>query len=187
MAAHRADLALAHGDRLHTYADLLAEIGRWRARLTESGIGPGDVVALEGEYGLDSVGAFLALIEAGAIVAPLSSDSATQHDAFHEVAATEWRIALGGTTHRSYAVSRTGRHADHELYGQLRDERHPGLILFSSGSAGMPAWKRAPAAARSALTFATSGVGSTGGGNLPSGGSTMRDVCLQGRRARSPQ
>jgi long-chain acyl-CoA synthetase len=136
MHAHSADLALANRNSLHTYGELLEEFDVWRDRLADAALPPGRVVSLEGEYGPSSVGALLAVIEAGHIVVPLTADSASQHDSFHDIAGTEWRIRLDGGD--APLLAPTGRQTDHALYQKLRAAGHPGLILFSSGSTGRP-------------------------------------------------
>ena len=55
-----------------SYASLLERLSAWRGRLSEAAIGCGSVVSLEAEYGAESIAAFLALTETGAIVVPLS-------------------------------------------------------------------------------------------------------------------
>jgi acyl-coenzyme A synthetase/AMP-(fatty) acid ligase len=138
MRAHRDHLALAHGERLHSYSELLERFEWWRARLAEAQVPAGSVVALEGEYGLESVAALLALIAGAHIAVPLSADAASQHEAFHEIAATEWRLKPEDVAGESRGMSPTGRRARHDLYRRLRESGHPGLILFSSGSTGSP-------------------------------------------------
>ena len=138
MEAHRGDVAVADGESVYRYADVLAELDRWRRRLVGAGLSGGRVVSLEGEYGIASIAAFLALIEAGHVAVPLSADSASQHDSFHEIAATEWRVRLDAGASAAGALLPTGREARHPLYDALRDRHHPGLVLFSSGSTGRP-------------------------------------------------
>jgi long-chain acyl-CoA synthetase len=114
-----------------TYAGLLARCEAWRRRLETAGVGVGTVTSLEGEYGPESVALFLALVARGAIIVPLSSDSRQQADALLETGEVEVRVsAVDGT------IQPQARRATHPHYEELRRRRHPGLVLFSSGSKG---------------------------------------------------
>ena len=125
--------AVAEGALVTSYASLLERLSAWRGRLSEAAIGCGSVVSLEAEYGAESIAAFLALTEAGAIVVPLSRDSRAHHDTFLDIGQIEHRIQLDGEDIQVFA---TDRQADHAVYAELRRREHPGLVLFSSGSTG---------------------------------------------------
>jgi long-chain acyl-CoA synthetase len=114
-----------------TYAGLLARIDAWRDRLDAAGVGAGTVASLEGEYGPESIALFLALAAQGAVIVPLSSDSRTQADALLETGEVEVRISAA-----EGSIRFRERGATHEHYAELRRRRHPGLVLFSSGSTG---------------------------------------------------
>src|SRR5688500_8789685 len=104
------------GSGVSSYASLLERLSAWRGRLSEAAIGCGSVVSLEAEYGAESIAAFLALTEAGAIVVPLSRDSRAHHDAFLEIGQIEHRIQLNG---EDLQVFSTDRQADHAHYAEL--------------------------------------------------------------------
>ena len=130
--------AVAEGALVSSYASLLERLSAWRGRLSEAAIGCGSVVSLEAEYGAESIAAFLALTEAGAIVVPLSRDSRAHHDTFLDIGQIEHRIQLNGpdSSQQSIQVFATDRQADHAVFAELRRREHPGLVLFSSGSTG---------------------------------------------------
>jgi acyl-CoA synthetase (AMP-forming)/AMP-acid ligase II len=119
-----------------SYGDLLARIRAWRARL--AGLTPGAIVSVEGDYGPDTIAAFLALLCGGHVAVPLSPDSSAQHEAFLEIGGVEWRIRCSTAAGAPPLLETTGRLADHPLYRDLRGAGHPGLVLFSSGSTGRP-------------------------------------------------
>ncbi|MBE3064786.1 MAG: long-chain fatty acid--CoA ligase, partial [Spirochaetes bacterium] len=145
MARHAGDLAVATAAGSRTYCDLLAALDSWRQRIDDAGVGPGAVATVEGEYGPDTIGAFLALTAARNIVVPLSRDSQTHAEAFADLAEVEWRISVrpepfdkaqGGALEGGTEIVPTGRRATHEHYRTLRTRNAPGLVLFSSGSTG---------------------------------------------------
>jgi acyl-CoA synthetase (AMP-forming)/AMP-acid ligase II len=135
MARYRDDLAVASPAGAWTYGDLIERAAWWQRELAEHGCPGGSVVSVEGDYGADSIGLFLAIANAGSIVVPLSSDVAQYHERFAETAEIEFRVACSSGTEPA-RVTKTGRTASHALYGELRQREHPGLVLFSSGSTG---------------------------------------------------
>ena len=135
MEAHAGDLALAAPDAVHVYGDLLARTRAWRSRL--AALPPGRIVSVEGEYGLESIAAFLALTWTRHVAVPLSPDSKAHHDAFLEIAGVEYRIIVEASRVEA-GLDATGRRLDHPFYTSLREEGHPGLVLFTSGSTGRP-------------------------------------------------
>lgn len=118
------------------YGELLALVHAWRTRL--AALRPGSVVSIEGDYGPESIAAFLALTWAGHVAVPLSPDSRAHHESFIEMAEVEYRARLDTPPGAEVAVESTGRAAGHAFYGTLRALGHPGLVLFSSGSTGKP-------------------------------------------------
>jgi len=114
-----------------TYWGLAAAVEALRTTLARAGVAAGTVVSLEGDYGPASIAAFLALADIGAIIVPISSDSAPQRDSLLDTAQVEARLHA-----TSGLVARTGRTAGHPLYDRLRSQAHPGLVLFTSGSTG---------------------------------------------------
>lgn len=94
-------------------------------------VSKGDVVALIGDFNVDSVNTLLKLIELGAIVVPLTEATKTQHDFFFRTAHVDFVV-------HSSRVSRAVKSEPHPLLQTLRARGNPGLILFSSGTTGEP-------------------------------------------------
>src|SRR5262245_761456 len=134
LASRGETLAIAEPQGTCDYAELHERVIAWTERLAYEGIDSGAVVSLEGDYGIETVSAFLALLRTGAVIVPLSRDSAAQREAFLELGQVEWRIIAGDVT----LVASTGRKATHPHYLTLGSRKHPGLVLFSSGSTGQP-------------------------------------------------
>lgn len=124
-------LAIGTATTRATFARLDEEVAAWRARLTHAEVRRGAVVTIEGDYGLDSVAAFVAGCELGLILVPLSRDSEAHAEEFRDLAEVEWRVRPAETT-----VTRTARAASHAYFARLRQDDVPGLVLFSSGSTG---------------------------------------------------
>ena len=93
-------------------------------------------MALEADFDPDAVAMLLVLIERGAVVVPLTSTVEAAKPRFREIAEVEWRVEVGPGT--ASPPPRRALEATHPLLVKLREEEHPGLVLFSSGSTGEP-------------------------------------------------
>ncbi|MBI2824136.1 MAG: long-chain fatty acid--CoA ligase [Planctomycetia bacterium] len=133
-AAHREADAIVWRDRAFSYGWLEEHIADWRDQLAAEAIPPGAVVAIEADFSPAAVALFLALIEHGAILVPLTESVAQQRDEFLDIAEVEFTIALDRADAATFA--RRPVAAAHEFYVRLRALAHPGLVLFSSGSTG---------------------------------------------------
>jgi len=128
--------AIVWQNRAFSYGDLLERIADCRGLIGEQEVPRGSVVALKADFSPAAVAWFLALLERGCVVVPLTSSVAAMHDRFIEIAQGEMSIDIDA--HDRPAIEHLGRRASHDLYRQLRSRDHPGMVLFSSGSTGEP-------------------------------------------------
>jgi long-chain acyl-CoA synthetase len=136
MQTHGDALAVATQCSSCSYRDLLALVRARQADLAT--LPPGSVVSLEGDYGAESIAAFLALTIGGHVIVPLTPDSRAQLASFRDIAAVEFRLTWDAAGTVALQADAPGRRASHPFYAVLREHRHPGLVLFSSGSTGQP-------------------------------------------------
>ena len=129
-------LALIQWNSRLTFGELHRGVLQRIEWLTESGVQGGDSVILLGDYSPRSVSIFLALIELGCILIPLTPgvhDSLTQ--SLPEVAPM-WQINATGdevTIDRILEIATLP-----DLYVELHTRSAPGLVMFTSGSSGKP-------------------------------------------------
>jgi acyl-CoA synthetase (AMP-forming)/AMP-acid ligase II len=123
-------------DREWSYAELLALVDAWRERLAERGISNGSVCALFGDYSPDACAAILALFLEGAIVVPFTPSARNEMAALLQVAGAEHLISLG--TDGGWSVESFDGVAQNDLVVSFRKRRRPGLVVFTSGSTGVP-------------------------------------------------
>jgi acyl-CoA synthetase (AMP-forming)/AMP-acid ligase II len=128
--------AIVWQDRVYSYAWLLGRIGEFAGELEARAVPPSRVVALEGDYSPDVCAFLLALIDRGAIVVPLTSDTIADRDALLEIARVQHTVRFLPGGEREYA--RRPAAADHPLLAALIGAGDPGLVLFTSGSTGEP-------------------------------------------------
>jgi long-chain acyl-CoA synthetase len=104
--------------------------------LKESGVRGGDAVILVGDYSYESVCIFLALIELGVILIPLTP--AVYNLLTHSLieVAAKWQIDAINDEITIASVSDSAVPPDH--YRVLHNRNAPGLVLFTSGSSGKP-------------------------------------------------
>jgi len=91
----------------------------------------GDVVAIVGDFNPSSILTLLQLIDLGAIVVPLTKETASEHEYFFDAALVDVIIKDG-------IVKRRPGERTHELIEGLRANKHAGLVLFSTGTTGRP-------------------------------------------------
>lgn len=126
--------ALVAGDAVTSYGDLIQGAESWRTRLRAAGVRAGSVVLLKGDYRASSVSTLLALLDLGAIVAPISPTSYEKLEDYAAIAEAEFIVE----TLADEAIAATGQTPANPLYESLRAAGDSGLLIFSSGSTGRP-------------------------------------------------
>lgn len=91
----------------------------------------GEVVALIGDFNIQSIADLLTLIDRKAVLVPLTTDTRGDHEYFFENALVDWVVEDGSASRRDHSGS-------HDLLTKLRQRGHPGLVLFSTGTTGRP-------------------------------------------------
>lgn len=134
--AQSADLdAIVWRDQVYNYDWLLKRIQYWQVEIaSKQQIPEGSVVAIEADFSPNSIALLLALVDASMIVVPLTKSVRAKRDEFLEIAQVEQVIAIDEGDRVEFMS--TGVRADHDHYLKLRQKKHPGLVLFSSGSTG---------------------------------------------------
>ena len=96
-----------------------------------SNIKNGDVVALIGDFDSKSILILLHLIDKNVILVPLTKDTRLQHEYFFKSAMVD--VVIEGNL-----TKRLKHYEKHDLIEQLREKKHAGLVLFSTGITGRP-------------------------------------------------
>jgi acyl-CoA synthetase (AMP-forming)/AMP-acid ligase II len=127
---------LVWNDQGFTYSDVLQKVQYWKQDLQTKNIVSGSVVGLEGDFSPNSVALFLALVDHACIIVPQSNMSQKLRTEKDDIAQVEfyYKVDLDDRV----AFEKTERKANHELYDVLKARKHPGLVLFSSGTSGAP-------------------------------------------------
>ncbi|MBF0378955.1 MAG: long-chain fatty acid--CoA ligase [Desulfamplus sp.] len=126
--------ALVWQNQVYKYSDLLSSLEYWSGRLKDAEVAQSQVVALDADFSPNALTLMLALIDLRCIIVPLSSTVAAQKDEFCRIAEVEQIISVN--INDEVDIIATNQKPAHLLIQQLKERKHPGLVLFSSGSTG---------------------------------------------------
>jgi acyl-CoA synthetase (AMP-forming)/AMP-acid ligase II len=129
--------AFHEGDSVVTYGQFAERVSEFCHEMTRHGAIAGDAIVIEGNSDSDLFAAVVASMHIGLIVAPLTNQSPVSSDAAEEIIQSQWKTELNKS---GFILSRTGKSKDHrsEVLNDLTNEGLGGLVLFSSGSTGIP-------------------------------------------------
>ncbi len=96
-----------------------------------STIEEGDVVAIIGDFEIQSIVTLIKLIDKNVVIVPLTMESHVQHEYFFEAALVDVVI-------KDKMIIRRDHQQKNILLDKLREVHHPGLVLFSTGTTGNP-------------------------------------------------
>jgi acyl-coenzyme A synthetase/AMP-(fatty) acid ligase len=130
----RATVIFENGSEIDAGA-LLYRSHAWITELRRQGLSAGDVCAIVGDFGRESVSTMLALMRLGAIAMPLSV-STIQLERLLAIAGARWLIRC--QTDASFLIEAVAGLPQNDLIVQFQAIRHPGLVVFTSGSSGEP-------------------------------------------------
>jgi long-chain acyl-CoA synthetase len=126
--------AIIWRDKKYTYEWLLERLLYWQDRLKNENIPPNAVVILEADFSPNSVALFLALVQFGHTLVPLTSSVEKQKKEFIDIAQGEVSFFINDEDEAT--ITSLDNIAEHIFYKNLKKLKHPGLVLFSSGSTG---------------------------------------------------
>lgn len=128
--------ALYEDGREYSYSELIERSARWESYLEANGIRTGTVCAFIGDYSFDTCALVLALIRANTIFAPLTPAVRSEIASFLEIAGVE--VVIERDAAGEWTAARTGSVCENPLINAFRSEATAGLVVFTSGSTGVP-------------------------------------------------
>lgn len=120
--------ALVYEEQRYTYDDLCNNVINKINLLTN--LGEINTVGIIGDYDFESISLFLACIELNKIIVPFINEN----EISNKLTEINCDIIFKGD---EYQIQQKN-HKNHDLIQKLINENKPGLILFSSGSTGVP-------------------------------------------------
>lgn len=127
-------IAVITDGKEYSFADIYNEYEKAAEFLKKSNISAESVVSLLADFKPQSIALFLALIEHNAIIVPISQ-TIKAIDNYVRISESEYFIDISGN---APVVKSTGMTVSHPMLLKLKEEKAPGLILFSSGTTGEP-------------------------------------------------
>ena len=132
-AGHRVAIVW-HGES-YTYNDLLHLRQRCLDRIRRQ-IEPGTCTALIGDFSPMAIANLAALIQHRCVVVPLLRSGQARQSDLYRIAHVEASISI--STKDESSITRVPGEQTHHLIERIRDAGESGLVLFSSGSSGVP-------------------------------------------------
>ncbi len=122
-----------------TYKQLMDRCIFYSGFIMGSGICSGQVVSMYSDYSLDTIALMLILIKKGVVIVPLDSSlHRVKVDKFSSIAEVDYEC-VSDNSNNLFSCYEENNTSLHELYQELDVIRkHPGLVLFTSGSTGEP-------------------------------------------------
>ena len=135
--------AIIRGERVTTYAALLAQFKVVGTALDQAGVVSGERVVVIGDFGTISTAVLLDLIVRRAVIIPMTVTTAKRRDVLFKICAAQWCIETDEEVGiDSLMVTRLATsdapNADHKWFAEVVARDVPGLVLFTSGSTGEP-------------------------------------------------
>lgn len=128
--------AIIWNDKTFTYNWLLNRIDYWIDGFEENSIFAGDVVALIGDFSPETIAILLALIENSNIVVPLNNSSKLDFREKFQISQSGKKIHVD--IHDDVFFQNMHVESSHDYYKTLRSSKSSGLVLFTSGTSGIP-------------------------------------------------
>lgn len=122
-------------NREYDYSWLIRHINKYK-EIFKDKIKEGSVTALEGDFTPVTISLFLAFTELNYIIVPRIIYSNKDKKKLYKIAEVEYEVTVNSDD--DFTVNSTGYKAEHAFYQTIRKRRHPGLVLFTSGTSGEP-------------------------------------------------
>ena len=120
----------------YSYRSLINNIEKFHLFIDSHQIKQGTVVALEGDFSPNSIALLLALIEKACIIVPLTNTSNKNDNRLFDIAQIEFVFRINENDNITTEI--VSQRSDNDYYKVIRERKHPGLVLFTSGTSGEP-------------------------------------------------
>lgn len=122
--------------KVFSYSHLIKKIIYFEKQIEQNNIKPGTIVSIDSNFSPSTISLFFALIEKQCIILPIYNANTSTKEQFKEIAQVE--IECFFNKNDKIVFKPTNKIASHKFFTVIRKRKHPGLIMFSSGSSGKP-------------------------------------------------
>ena len=128
--------SIIRDDKEYSYQWLLNKIDYWNQYLQKNNIPGGKVAAIQGDFSPASISFLLALISNENIIVPLTYSSKSDVENKLKIAGAEHFFLIDKDD--EVTLTKSDYSKEHNFYKKLNEDQHPGLVLFTSGTSGVP-------------------------------------------------
>ena len=128
--------AIIWKNKIYNYGWLDDNISKYQELIDSHQIKKGTVVALEGDFSPNSIVLLLALIEKACIIVPLTNTSRKNEKNLFDIAQVE--VVFRIDEKDDISLENISKRLNNDYYDVIRKRKHPGLVLFTSGTSGEP-------------------------------------------------
>ena len=133
--SNKDETAIITNGQEYSFGDILNKYEGAKHFLDEHLVGEGSIVSVIAEFSPLSIALLLALMERNSVFVPISKTIKSVND-YNRVAEVEFVVDMSDET--DVKVMQTGKKPEHKMLCDLISKKHPGLVLFSSGTTGEP-------------------------------------------------
>lgn len=131
-----AENALVWNHQFYTYKYINDKINYWSKKIIFYGIEKKSVVGLSGDYSPNTIAIFFILIRLNCIIVPFDYKQKDKNDKKFVIANIRYLINVDQKD--DVIVTKNKNSTNHELYEALLRSNTAGLVLFTSGTSGVP-------------------------------------------------
>ena len=128
--------AIIWNDTKYSYKSLINNMEKSQLYIDTNQIQPGTVIALIGDYSPNSIALLLALIKHSCIIVPLIKQSNNSERTLFDIAQVESVFRINDND--KITTETVSERTNNDYYKLIRKRKHPGLVLFTSGTSGKP-------------------------------------------------
>ena len=133
---HLSDDAVIWNDKNYSYDWLMEKIEYCETLIASSKLKSGSIVAIQADFSPHAIALFLALTKTGCIILPIHNQTPNREELV-KIAQVEF-IYRVDENDQIFSETISSDNELHPHYQHLRKIKHPGLVLFSSGTSGKP-------------------------------------------------
>lgn len=127
--------AIIWNDSSYSYKWLNESIRKWSKLLRSSKISRGEVVGVQGDFSPETISLLFALINNSNIIVPIAT---SVKDISQRLELSQTEIIIRIDKNDKHRIDSTNFKANNSYYSYLRHHKKPGLVLFTSGTSGIP-------------------------------------------------
>jgi len=129
--------AIIWHDNTVSYKQLITKYNKATKFLIDNNVLSGEVISLTGDFTPNTIALMFALIHNNNIIVPFNYTIKESEFIKFDIARVQKGIIVNIVDDK-YILEDRGGNGQHVLYETIRKHRHPGLVLFTSGTSGQP-------------------------------------------------